>query len=120
MKTMHRAAMLLAGATLAAAALSGCSGTPDAPETSAPPYAMGEDAYLTAAESRLNAELGIKDSFTAHPDLKQVALDIAEETCALVATGVTEADIYATLDSENDAAVKVMRYWIAAATTYVC
>lgn len=117
MKITTKTGVLLAGAVLAAAALAGCGSADSAPKPSEAVTApstvlMGEDAYLDAAD--------IDGSFETYPEMKTAALEVATKTCALVAEGQTEADIFETLSSPDEAVIDVMRYWITAATTYVC
>lgn len=125
MQIITKAGVLLAGAALAVGALAGCSSTQSAPKpsesvTASPSVAMGEDAYLGAAENRLDIELDTEGSFEQYPEMRDTALVVLSKTCELTAQGQTEVDIFATLDSQDEAAVDVLRYWITAATTYVC
>lgn len=79
----------------------------------------GEVAYLAAAEHRLDLALGVRGSFDADPSLKDAALEVARLTCDILSDGATEADIFAALDVDPSIA-DVARYWITAASVYVC
>lgn len=125
MQITTKAGVLLSGALLAAVALTGCGSAQSAPTPSeavtAPPTPEhGIDAYLAAAEHRLDVALDTEDSFTAYPEMEDAAREVATKTCALVDEGKTEADIFETLGDDDPDAVRVMRYWITAATVYVC
>ncbi|QZD98166.1 hypothetical protein SEA_ANTUNA_53 [Microbacterium phage Antuna] len=125
MQITTKAGTLLAGAVLAAVALAGCGSAESTPQpseavTAAPTVERGEDAYLAAAENRLDIAIDTEGSFEQYPEMRQAALDVSTKTCALLAEGKTEADIFATLDSADESVLDVMRYWITAASVYVC
>lgn len=125
MQITTKAGALLSGALLAAVALAGCGSAESTPKpseavTAAPTVERGEDAYLAAAENRLDIAIDTEGSFEQFPEMRQAALDVSTKTCARLAEGQTEADIFATLASDDERVLDVMRYWITAASVYVC
>lgn len=125
MQITTKAGALLASAALAALALSGCGSADSAPKpseavTASPTVEDGFDAYMQAAENRLDIALDTEDSFEQYPDMRDVAVSVSTKTCTLLDEGKTEADIFATLGTDDEAAVDVLRYWITAASVYVC
>lgn len=107
--------------------LAGCGTTGAAPEPSTPEPTVsaavtGEAAYLDAAEAQLDRAIEIDGSFEQFPEMRAVALDVAATSCDLQAEGLTDAEMYDRLGQSgaDEKVLAVLRYWITAATTYVC
>lgn len=105
-------------------ALAGCGTTPKPTETPEPAATavVGEEAYLDAAEVQLDRAIGAEGSFEQYPEMRDAALEVAATSCDLQAEGVTDAEMYDRLAASggDEAVIDVLRYWITAATTYVC
>ena len=105
-------------------ALAGCGTTPTPTETPEPAATavVGEEAYLDAAEVQLDRAIGTEGSFEQYPEMRDVALDVAATSCDLQAEGLSEVDMFDRLSASggDEAVIDVLRYWITAATTYVC
>lgn len=114
----------LAGALGVALGVSGCASTAYAPDASPSVTAAesGEAAYIAAAEQRLDVALDRDDSFVSYPEMRTAALEVAAATCDLQSQGVTEAEMFDEIakQSNDENVLAVLRYWITAATTYVC